>query len=268
LDVGEVHPAVELSPSPPERQITFRLSATDLATLLGGYGELQVDEESRTAFVEKIESSPDDRHGEDDSREQGSESQAGKDSESLSDEQGIDPRVFGELVHRICELRPPDARWSNLMKQTLVDEDADVELNSELQRQVSKHAQRGIAYVDEQASDAEIEQQYDELYVTAEFDRGEIAGYVDHLIVSSDAYHIIDYKTGAVTPEEIDDDAEYYQNQMKAYAVALHQQRTERPVRVSLVFTEIDEAWEIEWSPTEIESMIESLESELLTRIS
>ena len=104
--------------------------------------------------------------------------------------------------------------------------------------------------------------------MTAEFDRGEIAGYVDHLIVSSDAYHIIDYKTGAVTPEEIDDDAEYYQNQMKAYAVALQQQRTERPVRVSLVFTEIDEAWEIEWSPTEIESMIESLESELLTRIS
>jgi ATP-dependent helicase/nuclease subunit A len=104
--------------------------------------------------------------------------------------------------------------------------------------------------------------------VTAEFNRGEIAGYIDHLIVSDDAYHIIDYKTGAVTLEEIEGDAEYYQNQMKAYAVALHQQQTDRPVHVSLVFTDIDEAWEIQWSTAEIESMTENLESDLLTRIS
>ena len=172
------------------------------------------------------------------------------------------------MVHRICELRAPESRWSNLMEQTLVDQDADIELTNELQRRMSEHAQRGIAYVDEQASDVEIEQQYDELYVTAEFDHGEIAGYIDHLIVSSDAYHIIDYKTGAVTSAEIADDAEYYANQMKTYAVALHQQKTERPVRVSLVFTEIDEAWEIEWSTTEIESMEKNMESDLLTRIS
>ncbi|MFB6198626.1 MAG: hypothetical protein ABEI52_10220 [Halobacteriaceae archaeon] len=70
-----------------------------------------------------------------------------------------------------------------------------------------------------------------------------------------------------VTPEEIEDDAEYYQNQMKAYAVALHQQQTERPVRVSLLFTDIDEAWETEWSKTEIESLQENLESELLTQL-
>ena len=171
------------------------------------------------------------------------------------------------MVHRICELRPPESQWSNLMEQTLVGEDADVELTSELQRRVSEHAQRGIAYVDEQASDAEIEQQYDELYVTAEFDQGEIAGYIDHLTMSDNAYHIIDYKTGAVTPEEIEEDAEYYQNQMKTYAVALHQQQTERPVRVLLVFTDIDEAWEMEWSTTEIESMQKNLGSELLTRM-
>jgi len=266
-ETGEVDPTVELSPDPPERDITFRLSATDLAALLGGYGNLEVDEETRTAFVEKQEDSPDDRHGEDDMAEQDGESEAELDSESVTGETGIDPRVFGEMVHRICELRPPESRWSNLMEQTLVDEDVDVELTSELQRRVSEHSQRGIAYVDEQASDAEVEQQYDELYVTAEFDRGEIAGYIDHLIVSDDAYHIIDYKTGAVTPEEIEEDAEYYQNQMKAYAVALHQQQTDRPVRVSLVFTDIDEAWEIEWNTAEIESMTENLESDLLTRI-
>ncbi len=267
-ETGEVDPTVELSPDPPERDITFRLSATDLAALLGGYGNLEVEEKTRTAFVEKQEASPDDRHGEDDMADQDGESETELDSESVTGETGVDPRVFGEMVHRICELRPPESRWSNLMEQTLVDEDSDVELTSELQRGVSEHAQRGIAYVDEQASDVEIKQQYDELYVTAEFDRGEISGYIDHLIVSDDAYHIIDYKTGAVTPEEIEDDAEYYQNQMKAYAVALHQQQTDRLVRVSLVFTDIDEAWKIEWNTAEIESMTENLESDLLTRIS
>ncbi|MCQ4334928.1 UvrD-helicase domain-containing protein [Natronomonas sp. F2-12] len=267
-DSRDVDPTIELSPDPPERDITFRLSATDLAALLGGYGELEVDEETRTAFVEKAEDSPDDRHGEDDLAGQGSESDPDHEQESTTGEAGIDPRVFGEMVHRICELRPPESRWLNLMEQTLVDEDATVELTDELQRRVSEHAQRGIEFVDEQTAKVEVDQQYDELYVTAEFDRGEIAGYIDHLIVSDEAYHIIDYKTGAVTPEAIEEDAEYYQNQMKAYAVALNQQQTDRPVRVSLVFTEIDEAWEIEWSTMEIESMTENLESDLLTRIS
>jgi ATP-dependent helicase/nuclease subunit A len=267
-DSVEVNPTVELSPSPPELNITFRLSATDLAALLGGYGDLKVDEDTRMAFVEKQEKSPDDRHGEDDLAGQDSETETDHESESAAGETEIDPRVFGEMVHRICELRPPTSRWSNLMEQTLVDEDATVELTDELQRRVSEHAHRGIEYVDAQAAEVAVDQQYDELYVTAEFDCGEIAGYIDHLLVSGEAYHIIDYKTGAVTPEEIQDDAEYYQNQMKAYAVALHQQQTNRPVRVSLVFTEVDEAWEIEWSTTEIESMKENLESDLLSRIS
>jgi ATP-dependent helicase/nuclease subunit A len=267
-DLGDVDPIVELSPTPPEPDISFRLSATDLAALLAGYGEIQLDEETRTAFVEKTEASPDDRHGEDDLKEQDGEDEADRGSESVSGETSIDPKVFGEMVHRICEFRPPESQWPHLMEQTLVDEDADVGLTDDLQRRVSEHAQRGIDYVDEQASGDDPEQQYDELYVTAEFDQGEIAGYIDHLIVNSDAYHVIDYKTGAVAPGEIEGDAEYYKNQMKAYAIALHQQETGRSVRVSLVFTDIDDAWETEWSPTEIESMMEDLERDLLSRIS
>jgi ATP-dependent helicase/nuclease subunit A len=264
----EIDPGLNLSPAPPERNITFRLSATDLATLLGGYGHMEVDEETRTAFVEKQEDSPDDRHGEDDTIGTDSESKIAHDSQSVTGETGVDPRVFGEMVHRICELRPPASQWSDLMEQTLVDEGATFGLSDELQRRVSEHAQRGIEYVENRASEVEVNQQYDELYVTAEFERGEISGYIDHLIVSAEAYHIIDYKTGAVTPEKIEDDAEYYQNQMKAYVIALHQQQTERSVHVSLVFTDIGETWEIEWNPAEIKSMTEDLKSDLLTRIS
>jgi ATP-dependent helicase/nuclease subunit A len=174
---------------------------------------------------------------------------------------------FGELVHRICELRPPESRWPGLTEQTLVDQDADVSLTAELQDRVSKHATRGIDYVDDQTEGVDVEHQYDELYVTAEFDSGEIAGYIDHLIVTPDAYHIIDYKTGDIAPGEIEEDAEYYANQMKAYAIALNQQDTERCVRVSLVFTALNNAWDVEWTPAEITHMQTELTTDLTERI-
>ena len=263
-DIPQDDPPVTLSPAPALPESRFRLSATDLASLLGGYGEVQLDEETRTAYVEEIEESPDDRHGEkdlpDDEQRADQEQTAGKSDGEVS------PRVFGEMVHRLCELRPPESQWAGLMTQTLVDEDADVELTADLQQRVSQHTRRGIKYVEEQTRNKPVEQQYDELYVTAEFERGEIAGYIDHLLITPDEYHIIDYKTGSVTSEEIDADAEYYANQMKAYAIALHQQGTEREVRASLVFTDIDEVWETSWTADEVKTIEESIHSALVGR--
>lgn len=46
-----------------------------------------------------------------------------------------------------------------------------------------------------------------------------------------------------------------------------HQHSPDRTERVSLLFTEIDEAWETEWTPGKLESMSERTQSELLTRI-
>jgi ATP-dependent helicase/nuclease subunit A len=275
-----VDPAVALSPTPALPDVSFRLSATDLAALLGRYGTLQFNENTRTAYVEEkddIDVSPDSRHGEESPTvhepEQASrtvheieqEDQPARDASA--DTKGVDPSVFGELVHRLCELRPPETHWPNLMEQTLVDEGATATLTSALQNRVRMHAQRGIAYVDEQAAAVDVEFQYDELYVTAEFERGEIAGFIDHLIVTPDAYHIIDYKTGDVSPEEVDEDVEYYENQMKAYAVALHQQGTGRAVRVSLMFTTLDDTWDVEWSPEEVEAIQSEISSEIQSRL-
>jgi len=50
---------------------------------------------------------------------------------------------------------------------------------------------------------------------------------------------------------------------MKAYAIALNQQETGRSVRVSLVFTTLDDAWDVEWSPDEIESMRKQISKEI-----
>jgi ATP-dependent helicase/nuclease subunit A len=239
----------------------FRLSATDLASLLGGYSELRFDEATQIAYVEEIETSPDDRHGDDDSPADVSQSEQADTETEIDD--SVTPRVFGELVHRLCELRPPESQWADLMAQTLADEGAEVALTTDLQQRVRQHAQRGIDYVEQQARTNTVEQQYDELYVTAEFERGEIAGYIDHLLITPDEYHIIDYKTGSVDPAEVTADAEYYANQMKAYAIALHQQNSGRDIRASLVFTEVDEVWETTWTGDEIESIKASLSGEL-----
>jgi ATP-dependent helicase/nuclease subunit A len=257
-------PTVTLSPTPALPEARFRLSATDLASLLGGYGELQFDEDSRTAYVEEIGKGPDNRHGKEERPD--NEQQAEQEHAADESSEEVHPRVFGEMVHRLCELRPPDTQWTDLMTQTLVDEDAEVELTTDLQQRVTQHARRGIEYVETQAAPVTVEQQYDELYVTAEFDQGEISGYIDHLLITPDEYHIIDYKTGSVAPDEIDADAEYYANQMKAYAVALHQQATGRDVRASLFFTDIEQAWETSWTADDIEELEESLSYNLVRR--
>jgi ATP-dependent helicase/nuclease subunit A len=261
-------PIVKLSPTPDRPELTFQFSATDLASLLGGYGELRIDNATRTAYVdEQTEdedtTSPDSRHGEPSPALSDAGASEQSTSASETPDHDVGPMVFGELVHRICELRPPEHNWSDLMEQTLVDQDADVSLTIELQDRVSKHATRGTDYVDSQTDDVDVEHQYDELYVTAEFDTGEISGYIDHLIITPDAYHIIDYKTGDITPNELEEDAEYYVNQMKAYAIALNQQDTGRSVRVSLVFTAIDDAWEVEWVYKKLETIQSAIETEL-----
>lgn len=255
-------PDLELSSSPLQPEVSFHLSATDLAALLGGYGKLQIDQDARLAVVEELEGSPDERHGAEDPRT--SEETREETVAIDTTDDTVPPWAFGEMVHRICELRPPESKWPHVMKQTLVDEGLGPELlTPNLQQRVSRHARCGIEYVQQQARSAKLEQQYDELYVTAEFDRGEISGYIDHLLVTSNAYHIIDYKTGDVTPDDIEADAEYYANQMKAYAFALNQEDSNRDIRVSLLFTELDQAWEVEWSPSEVQRLEEETQQHL-----
>jgi ATP-dependent helicase/nuclease subunit A len=147
----EIDPNVALSSSPTAPEVTFRFSATDLASLLGEYGELQFDERTRTLYVEEssdAEDSPDDRHGEESPEASGTEQDPQQQESSDTDTSEISPRVFGEMVHRLCEVRPPEARWENLMEQTLVDEDATVSLDPALRDRVATHARRGIDYVD------------------------------------------------------------------------------------------------------------------------
>ncbi len=254
-------PDLALSPTPTQPDIRFNLSATDLAALFGGYGELHVDSVSRLATVQDVEESPDNRHGEPDRLKDQDESNT---QEWTGNKDSVSSRTFGELVHRLCELRPPPEHWNHVLRQTLADESVEqTALTPALQQRVRTHAEYGIEYVREQAVTDDATHQYDELYVTAQFERGEIAGYIDHLIVSSDAYHIIDYKTGSMAESDLDNDAAYYANQMQAYAIALYQQDPTKRVRISVVFTDIKRSWSAQWDCEQLAELEQTIEKRI-----
>ena len=272
---GGAAPAVETSPTPQAPPAEFSLSATNLAGLFGGYGRLELADDGRSiGYVEEART-PDARHGTEDegdpsvtaSGEEASPTAGDADDDTTPTADDIDeisPAVFGELVHRICELRPPDDWWATVMEQTLASEDADVELTDDRRERVRRHAEAELTVRDELTAGVAVEGKSDELYVSASFERGEIAGRIDHLTVGADRCHVVDYKTGAVTPATMEADADYYMTQLKAYAVALHQQYPDKAVTASLVFTEISDNSTKEWSP----KALARIEDEIRTRLS
>ena len=244
-------PRVELSPSPPRPSRRFRLTPTNLASLFAGYGSLVVDERPNTVYYDGDDDDPD---------------QPETDASGTSDEQ-LAPTVFGEAVHRLCELRPPAGRWDDVIEQTLVAEDVTEDLSTAELARIRTHAERSIAYVDALHEDSTVEYSYDELSVTAEFETGEISGLIDHLVVTPDGFHIVDYKTNDITSAEIEAKARYYRTQLEAYAVALHQNDPETSVTATLYFTTPGEPHRFEWSPRELDSLesvlAESIASEI-----
>ena len=252
-------PPVSLSATPSQPPAEVSLSATNWAKLQGGYGELVYDEATRTVVFQPTEGGPDKRHGEPETRmDLGNATQADTGTATASPDE-IGTTAFGELVHRLCELRAPEDRWKEIMQQTLAAIDADGQLTEEIERDVTRHAQRGIAYVEQIAENEQIEQQYDELYVTAEFENGSISGFIDHLAVTPETYHIVDYKTGSMTTEDVAKEGEYYAEQLRAYAVALHQQWADKDVQITLVFTDIDTVWNEQFTS----AILSSIESDI-----
>ncbi|MDB9302189.1 PD-(D/E)XK nuclease family protein [Halorubrum ezzemoulense] len=93
-------------------------------------------------------------------------------------------------------------------------------------------------FVDEADADLPLEATYDECSVVARLDDSHIVGGIDRLLVTPDAYHIIDYKTNdlSTTTGAL---ADHYRPQMLAYALALFQHDPARQVRASLRFTDV-----------------------------
>jgi ATP-dependent helicase/nuclease subunit A len=154
-----------------------------------------------------------------------------------------------------------------VIDQTLVDEGADLDLSEADRETIHEHATRATAFVDDLHADHEVTATYDELRVTAEFDDGEVSGFVDHLVVTPEGYHVVDYKTNDLTAAAVPAKAEFYEWQLLAYALALHQNEPKKSVTATVYFTGPEEAHLFEWSPTDLEEKADELAERVRRRV-
>ena len=161
--------------------------------------------------------------------------------------------VFGSALHKAVELEidPDNAeRLRELLEQFSVQ--ADVSLDRIGESDLSE-LQRHLRVAREYLADLDAPIATDERRVHATLEDGETYGDIDHLIVTDDAYHIVDYKTNKITDRALlDEKAQHYKWQMLAYAVALYQNDSTRDVKATLLFTEVEENRTVSWTSEEL----------------
>lgn len=169
--------------------------------------------------------------------------------------------TLGSIVHRICETRLERERWRSFA-EAVTEREGTTVTESDLER-VETYAQRAIEFVDDYEGDLTVEMRRDEVSVTARFDSGRIVGDIDHLTKTSDAFHVVDYKTNDTSERSVDDLAAHHWPQLQVYAVALHQSDRERNVSLSLYFPDAGTDRRLRYSPTELSQLEASMETEL-----
>jgi ATP-dependent helicase/nuclease subunit A len=174
-----------------------------------------------------------------------------------TDAPGLSPTTFGTVVHRLAELRPPRDEWETLI--TRLSRMAGEDPTSGDVHDAIEHATDAVGFVEAVEADAALHATYDEYSVVARVGAARIVGDIDRLLVTPDAFHIIDYKTNDLSSTTPDELAAHYRPQMLAYALALLQHDQTREVRASLRFTDAGVAASFEWESDQMDE----IESEL-----
>jgi ATP-dependent helicase/nuclease subunit A len=107
--------------------------------------------------------------------------------------------------------------------------------------QIEEYTERCIQFRDRIVDEESPTTIHEELSVVARFEAGRIIGDIDLLLVTSDSYHVIDYKTNDTSERSVDDLAEKYWPQLEVYAAALYQNDDSRTVHTTLYFADADE---------------------------
>jgi ATP-dependent helicase/nuclease subunit A len=230
-----------------ETEPTFSIPASYLGSLIndGAPGDVVIDHSGRhVSYVPPNE--------------------AEESSEEDSSPEYLPRAVFGSALHKAVELEiePNTAgRLRQLLKQFAVQ--ADVSLDRIGESDISE-LQRHLRVARDYLANLDAPIATDERRVHATLEDGETYGDIDHLIVTDDAYHIVDYKTNKITDEaSLDDKAQHYEWQMLAYAVALYQTDSARNVKATLLFTEVEEARTFSWTPEELNRQKTSLNDDI-----
>jgi ATP-dependent helicase/nuclease subunit A len=175
--------------------------------------------------------------------------------------QGLRANTLGNIVHRICERRPARDRWAAYAQDVATRKGES--LTADDRERITTYAERAIDYVDEYEAARTVTSTHDELSVVARFDGARVEGDIDHLVVTPDAFHVIDYKTNDLRTRDLDGLVAYYRAQLRAYAVALHQSDPNRTVHLVLYFTDAPEARTERFDPADLDNLGERIDAEI-----
>ncbi len=224
----------------------FTLSASDLSRIPARAVEVQYHEETNQVTCIPSSSGP---------------QRSADGGVEVRDSKEMPAAIHGHAVHRLCETRPPRNKWRNVIQQAIQEQHdrdpgiTDVTYQESAIETVVTEAERAIEYIETLHETLTVEATYDEYPIELSFENGTIRGFIDHLIVTPDTYHIIDYKTDQIEHDQTTDEflasrSEHHRPQLRAYAAALSQQDPTRDVTATLYFTAIDESYT--WEPHQL----------------
>ena len=226
-----------------EQPWELQLSPSAMTGLAEGSQELITDEETRQIRAESVEQEDDQEHG------------------GWTETSEISSAVFGQAVHRLCEMRPPRSEWPAFIRQ-VCDEERSVgedrvseKLTEDVVVSIETATERAVDFLDELHANEDVLATYDEFPTKLSIPQGELRGYIDHLVVTESAYHVVDYKTDRkLESEDVESflarRAKHHEPQVFAYAAALSAADPERDVRATLFFTDVDDGHS--WSSEEL----------------
>lgn len=147
----------------------------------------------------------------------------------------LDEATFGTVVHKICELDPPEEDWPEIIRRCVDDpaELTDLEIDA-----IKDHARSGLSALEAIGDGREIRSRHAEHAVTLTLPSAQISGTIDHLVTTEDGYLVVDFKTSDVTENDRGTVTEEYLPQLLAYAGALIQNdESTAMVDIAIVYT-------------------------------
>jgi ATP-dependent helicase/nuclease subunit A len=228
-----------------EQPWEFTLSASDLSRIPAGTVELQEYDDTNQVTASAVTYEPSEGHEHD---------------YPDTDTRNIPAAIYGHAVHRLCETRPPDERRRHVIEQAVQEQHdrtpglTEATYPDSAYDAIETAADSAIQYLNTLHSALNVQQTHDEYYIELSLDTGTVSGFIDHLIVTPDTYHVIDYKTDRkpttkTTDKFLDKRAAHHQPQIQAYAAALSQQDPTRDVTATLYFTDLEDTYT--WESTE-----------------
>ena len=259
----EHYPVRERSSYTDSRPWELRASPSDLTGLADG--SKQWEQNSDTRRVRVVPTEETERETSDEHRGERAGTESGESEWASAD-------VFGQAVHRLCEVRPPRNEWEQLINQVAAEKHRPGEtatttaVPSAALPDIETAAERAVEFVDELHDSVGPRATYDEFPVTLTRGQAELQGFIDHFVVTEESYYIIDYKTDRKSDDEtvdafLDRRATHHEPQIKAYAAAVQEADPARIIKAALFFTDVDEAhW---WTGAELESTVEYVDERI-----